>query len=78
MILTFLQKLPNNVSDLGKIIVTTGFDCLPKKQSGHTGLGLKCTKFKKDLTAIFCQVSRQERLLQFVGHGSDLWQPLQQ
>ena len=41
MILTPLQKLPNNVSDLGKTIVATGFECLPKKQkiaqSGHTG-----------------------------------------
>ena len=40
IILTSLQKLPNNVSDLGKIIVATGFECLPRKQkiaqSGHT------------------------------------------
>ena len=41
MILTPLQKLPNNVSYLDKIIVTTtGFECLPNKhkiaQSGHT------------------------------------------
>ena len=40
MILTPLQKLPNNVSYCGKIIVATGFECLPKKQkipqSGHT------------------------------------------
>ena len=39
MILTPLQKLPNN---LGKIIVATGFDWLPKVQkialSGHTDL----------------------------------------
>ena len=38
--MTPLQKLPNNVSNLGKIIVATGFECLPKKQtiaqSGHT------------------------------------------
>ena len=38
--LTPLQKLPNNEGDLGKIIVATGFECLPKKpksaQSGHT------------------------------------------
>ena len=32
MILTPLQKLPNNVGNLGKIIVTTGFECLPKVQ----------------------------------------------
>ena len=42
MILTPLQKLPNNVGDLGKIIVATSFEWLPKvekiAQSGHTGL----------------------------------------
>ena len=40
MILTPLHKLPNNVSDLGKIIVATSFEWLPKVQkianSGHT------------------------------------------
>ena len=40
MILTSLQKLPNNVGDLGKIIIATGFEWLPKvqkiAQSGHT------------------------------------------
>ena len=40
MILTPLQKLPNNVGDLGKIIVAIGFEWLPKVQkiaeSGHT------------------------------------------
>ena len=40
MILTPLQKLPNNVSNLAKIIVATSFEFLPKKQkiaqSGHT------------------------------------------
>ena len=40
MILTPLQKLPNNVGDLGKIIVATGIEWLPKVQkianSGHT------------------------------------------
>ena len=43
IILTPLQKLPNSVGDLGKIIVATGFECLPKvqkiAQSGHTGQG---------------------------------------
>ena len=29
-ILTSLQKLPKNVGDLGKIIVATGFEKLPK------------------------------------------------
>ena len=41
MILTPLQKLPNNVGDLGKIIFAASFECLPKGQkiakSGHTG-----------------------------------------
>ena len=41
MILTPLQKLPNNVGHLGKIIVATSFEWLPKvqkiAQSGHTG-----------------------------------------
>ena len=36
-----LQKLPKNVADLGKIIVATGFEKLPKvkqiAQSDHTG-----------------------------------------
>ena len=40
MILTPLQKLPNNVGNVGKIIVATGFEWLPKvqkiAQSGHT------------------------------------------
>ena len=40
MILTPLQKLPNNVGDLCEIIVATGFEWLPKVQkiakSGHT------------------------------------------
>ena len=40
-ILSPLQKLPNNVGNLGKLIVATGFKKLPKvqliAQSGHTG-----------------------------------------
>ena len=43
MILTPLQKLPNNVGDWGKIIVPKGFKNLPKVQkiakSGHTDWG---------------------------------------
>ena len=31
-ILTPLQKLPKNIGNLGKIIVTTGFEKLPKLQ----------------------------------------------
>ena len=42
MILKPLQKLPNNVGNLGEIIVATSFEWLPKvqkiAQSGHTGL----------------------------------------
>ena len=41
MTLTPLQKLPKNVGDLGKIIVATSFEKMPKvqkiAQSGHTG-----------------------------------------
>ena len=41
MIFATLQKLPNTVGNLGKIIVATGFELLPKvqkiAQSGHTG-----------------------------------------
>ena len=41
MILTPFQKLPNNVGDLGKLIIAKGFELLPKVQkiakSGHTG-----------------------------------------
>ena len=40
MILTPLQEMPNNVGNLGKIIVATGFEWLSKVQkiakSGHT------------------------------------------
>ena len=40
MIFTPLQKLPNNVGDLGKLIVAKGFKKLPKVQkiakTGHT------------------------------------------
>ena len=35
-IMTPLQKLHKNVGDLGKLIVATGFEKLPKVQSGHT------------------------------------------
>ena len=46
MVLTLLQKLPNNVGNLGKIIVANGFEWLPKvqkiAQSGHTVKQLHC------------------------------------
>ena len=45
MILTPLQKLPNNVSDLGKIIIATCFEWLPKVQKialpSHTATNMK-------------------------------------
>ena len=41
MVSTPLKKLPNNVGNLGKMIVAPGFEWLPKvqkiAQSGHTG-----------------------------------------
>ena len=44
-ILTPLQKLAKNVGDLGKLIVATGFEKLPKvhsiAQSGHTATYLR-------------------------------------
>ena len=65
MILTPLQKLPNNVGDLGKIIVATGFEWFPKvqkiTQSGHTDLAfvlkgvkrvLRCALYKFHLSAL--------------------------
>ena len=52
MILTPIQKLANNVGDLGKIIVATIFEWLPKVQkiakSGHTAFKVYlCTYLKK-------------------------------
>ena len=48
MILTPLQKLPNNVGDLVKIIAATGFELLPTVQniakSGHTGCSICFTQ----------------------------------
>ena len=48
MILATLQKLHNNVGNLGKIIVATGFELLPKlqkiAQSGHSLIKLDSTK----------------------------------
>ena len=41
MILTPLQKLPNNVGDLGKIIVATSFEWLPKVQKSPDLVTLK-------------------------------------
>ena len=47
-ILRPLQKLPNNVGDLAKLMVAKGFKKLPKVQkiakSGHTGHYCQCWK----------------------------------
>ena len=49
MTLTHLQKLPKNVRDLDKLIVSKGFKKLPKvqkiAQSGHTGHGVNATTY---------------------------------
>ena len=42
MILTPLQNLPNNVGDLGKIIVATSFEWLPKVQKNRQIWSLCC------------------------------------
>ena len=47
MILIPLQKLPNNVGDLGKLIVVTGFEWLPKVQKSLNLVTLAtCANFK--------------------------------
>ena len=63
MILTPLQKLPENVEDSGKLIVAKGVKKLPKvqkiAQSGHTGYHAHTHKRQQQLacvktTLIFC------------------------
>ena len=56
-ILTPFQKLPENVGDLGKLIVAKGFKKLPKVQkiarSGHTDPGADAiNKFLSSLATI--------------------------
>ena len=50
MTLTHLQKLPKNVRDLDKLIVSKGFKKLPKvqkiAQSGHTAVVIRIFPFK--------------------------------
>ena len=64
MILTPLQKLPNNVGDLGKMIVATGFEWLPKvqniAQSGHTDhlLRIILHKWMSDRMNVLSEVKR--------------------
>ena len=57
-ILTPLKTLPNNVGDLGKLIVANGFEKLPKvqyiTQSGHTGGNESIASF----LLIFCGPNR--------------------
>ena len=48
MILTPLQKLPNDVGDLGKIIVVTGFEWLSKVQKLSNLVTLVPLKLKCD------------------------------
>ena len=43
MILTPLQKLPNNVEDLGKLIVAKGFEWLPKVKKSSNLVTLNST-----------------------------------
>ena len=61
MILTPLQKLSNNMGDLGKIIVATSFEWMPKVQkiakSGHTG---RVQHFKFELRRIPAGCTVQE------------------
>ena len=64
MILTTLQKLPYNVGNLGKIIVATGFEWLPKvqniAQSGHTDhlLRIILHKWMSDRMNVLSEVKR--------------------
>ena len=57
MILTPLPKLTYNVGDLGKIIVATSFEWLPKvqkiAQSGHTGTPSQDLNDKAEMSASF-------------------------
>ena len=54
MILAPLQKLPNNLGDLGKTIIATGFEWLPKVNkialSGHTGNELHFLTISNDVS----------------------------
>ena len=54
LILTLLKKLPNYEGDLGKIIVATGFECLPKAknaQSGHTSR-VRCRQYFQNFSSV--------------------------
>ena len=67
MILTPTQKLANNVGDLGKIIVATSFEWLPKvqkiAQSGHTGCSCRGKLLSQQLALNSgLRVTRREEL----------------
>ena len=66
MILTPFQKLPNNAGDLGKIIVATCFEWLPKVQkiakSGHTGFNRDRTDQAKG-QKICCSMVEEEAVV---------------
>ena len=64
MILAPLQKLTNNVGDLGKTIVATGFEWLPKvqkiAQSGHSAT---CYSDSHTFVRYLCQCMSIETLV---------------
>ena len=62
-ILTPLQKLPNNVDDLGKIIAATIFEKLPKVQKiaqyGHTDFDHNNTPAEQEIKILTCTIVKQ-------------------
>ena len=54
---TPLQKMPKNVGDLGKLLVATCFQKLPKvqeiAQSGHTGSKLRKQSASSEFWALY-------------------------
>ena len=79
MILIPLQKLPNNLVDLGKIMAATGFEWLPKvlkiARSGNTGGddggGENCFFFYMDFLMQTLKQKLDVILLQFSAAGDD-------
>ena len=56
MILTPLQKLPNNEGNLGKIIVATGLECLPNLVTLLTMVGqCDCLPFEYSIFLHFSE-----------------------
>ena len=66
MILTPLQKLYNNVDDLGKIIVAPSFEWLPKvqkiAQSGHTAGDRPVYGVPIEMRRIYASTERAKQL----------------